>query len=405
MMRATHLTLGFHFGEVFPQQTVDEDAQRPANPPQEGKPKGIALQNDLIFDQTCPILDFSSGNCGPNVVQHSSSGDLVYLNSNRSPFLIPRFNKKVTMDTTTAVILVIILFAVIVIVAFLLYRQRGGAEISGPFGLSLKVKGSNDLPKQKAGISAKGITSHEGGVKAEETTGQGIEIENVDAKKDVILSSSRSTQLTSMHRRIMENMQGNTISVQNLSAVGNITIQQFVGSQVSLAEQLDFFIKHIGLENIRGSKFANAQFEAYCSVWKSLQRLRLAGEELWTSVTRENLLRFAYASRETFSFVREGEIFFDDEDRESLMKILRAFNDFHIGKQRLIQMQSLTDFENAWRNIVGDFRELPESRRLEIQAELEADIKSQIRSNKHLKEEYERLLQRIRASFRKRLSN
>jgi hypothetical protein len=93
------------------------------------------------------------------------------------------------MDTTTAAVIVIALFALIGVAAFLRFRQRGSAEIQGPFGTRLKVNGSNDPPVQAPGIQAQGITSREGGVVVEDTTGHGVNIKEVDARSDVLLSS------------------------------------------------------------------------------------------------------------------------------------------------------------------------------------------------------------------------
>src|SRR5205085_4305377 len=122
------------------------------------------------------------------------------------------------------------------------------------------------------------------------------------------------------------------LGAYGLNAGGNITIQQFVGGQVSLAQQLDFFIKHIGLENIRASNFANSQFEAYCKVWKSLQALRVAGDDLWESATEDNIVIFAKCLRETYTTAGEGELFFEDRDRNDLIGILEAFGRYRLGK-------------------------------------------------------------------------
>jgi hypothetical protein len=99
------------------------------------------------------------------------------------------------MDTSTAALIVIAIFAIILIVAFLRYRKSGEAEIRGPFGTALKVKGSNHAGVKKLpGIKAEGITSREGGVRAEDSTGSGLDIRNVDARDDVLLSSGTSHQ-------------------------------------------------------------------------------------------------------------------------------------------------------------------------------------------------------------------
>jgi len=95
------------------------------------------------------------------------------------------------MNTTTAVVIVIAIFAVIIIAAFLRFGQSGNAEIKGPFGTALKIQGENSAStKRTPGLKAEGITSREGRVMAEDTTGDGIDIKNVNARDDVLLSSS-----------------------------------------------------------------------------------------------------------------------------------------------------------------------------------------------------------------------
>lgn len=303
------------------------------------------------------------------------------------------------MDTTTVTISVILIFALLVIIAFIRFRQRGGAEISGPFGTKLKIDGSNDPPGQKASITAKGITSREGGVLAEETLGRGIEAENVDAKQDILLSSSYSPQPVSKLPSIDEASISPILSAQGLAAGGNITIQQFVGNQIPPVEQIEFFLKHIGLENMRVNRFANAQFEAYAGVWKNLQALRLLGDDLWEKADSQNLLRFAEQWRKTLSLAREGEIFFDDLDRRALLDILKEFGEFRLGKHNLIQIRNDQEYEGGL-----NFEDYVRKRELNEQWVSEA-IADQVRKNYRYKIRYEALLEKIRISFRKRLSH
>ena len=100
------------------------------------------------------------------------------------------------MNTTTAVVIIIAIFAVVIIVAFLRFRKSGNAEMKGgPFGTELKIKGEDKASaKSRPGIKADGITSRDGGVMAEDTTGNGIDIKNVDARDDVLLSSNVTRQ-------------------------------------------------------------------------------------------------------------------------------------------------------------------------------------------------------------------
>jgi len=277
------------------------------------------------------------------------------------------------MDTSTVTIIVVIIFALIAIFSFVVYQQRGEAEIK-ILGMSLKIKGSNEIPQPKPAISAKDVISREGGLLANDDTGLGIEVEKIDVKDDVLLSSSQSPRKDTTQNSNIPHTQ--TLAAQALTAGGNITIQQFTGGQLPIAEQLDFFFRNIGLDISQANKFKNAQFETYSNVWKSLQSLRLAGDDLWKKADLDNLEKFRDELYRTTSVVRDGEIFFEDVDRENLLRVLNAFDDYFFGKMGLLDYS---------------FHE-----------EL---ITQQVSRNKKFKVRYEELLENIRISFRKRLSS
>ncbi|MBZ0293687.1 MAG: hypothetical protein K8L99_14055 [Anaerolineae bacterium] len=89
------------------------------------------------------------------------------------------------MDTNTLVVLIIFV-ALILFVAFR-YRQSLSAIIKLPFA-SLDVRGTNQSLDQQ-GIKAKSISSRQGGILMEDSTGHGIDAENVDAEKDIRMTS------------------------------------------------------------------------------------------------------------------------------------------------------------------------------------------------------------------------
>jgi hypothetical protein len=168
----------------------------------------------------------------------------------------------------------------------------------------------------------------------------------------------------------------------------SITIQQFVYGSVPLESQLVYFGKQIGLDNIRAVRYANSQYEAYCDVWKSLQALRLAGDDLWEKASSENLLAFAERLRQTQTIASEGDIFFEDKDRDDLLRVLGMFGRFYVGKERLINIRT-KDQIDRW--ISDEY--------------FQDEIGRQIARNREYKIQYEKLLERIRRSFRRRLSN
>jgi len=293
------------------------------------------------------------------------------------------------MSPTEAALFVIVVFALIIFAVFLRFKRRGAAKIKGPFGTGLEIAGSNDPPLHQPGIYAKDIVSREGGILAEDSTGFGVDIQNVNAKEDVLISSQPLQQSSNPQS---DHVPG--VRAQSLYAGGNISIQQFISNQATQAQQLEFFFNQLGLENqVRAINFANSQHIAYMDAWKSLQALQVAGEDLWEKVNDENLVKFANQLRKTKSIVNEGKILFEDSDYEQLVQVLKIFGQFYVGKLHLIDIRSRRDIE---RHAI----EVEESVDL-----LERMASNQITGNYRLKEQYESILVKIARSFRKRLAN
>ncbi len=169
------------------------------------------------------------------------------------------------MNTTEGIVIIFAILAIIAIAAFFIYRQHGSAEIKGPFSFLFKFRGTNEPPPPKAGISGKDITSREGGLVAKDTTGHGIELDKVDVKTNIRLSSENKQNHQLPEKSLPQNI-GGTLSANALSAGGDININQFINSDSSSIEQLVFFLKQIGLEKIHSSPYAQSQYQAYCDV-------------------------------------------------------------------------------------------------------------------------------------------
>lgn len=291
------------------------------------------------------------------------------------------------MDTNTLILIIIGIFALIVIIAVIRYKQQGGAEIKGPFGLSLKIEGSNkeENPQQR-GIRAKDVLSREGGIKVQEAEGHGVDVEKLDARSDVSISSGSTDALSRETREA-----GLSLAAAGLSAGGNITIQQYVGGNVPLTEQLAFFVREIGLS--RNTMYKEAEFKAYSDVWKILQKLRLASDDLWQRATKERLLTFGKHFRDAQQLVYEGEIYFSQRDRNDLKQVLQHLGDFYVGKSNLVNIRDEYAYERFKESVKREY-EYGERR-----------ITEQIRRNHKAKRQYEVVLNNIRDSFHERLSS
>lgn len=175
---------------------------------------------------------------------------------------------------------------------------------------------------------------------------------------------------------------GDVVGRDKKISIGSITIEEFVFGGVPVEKQLEFFQKQIGLES--KARYAASQFEAYCDVWRSRQALRLAGDDLWGQASTEHLTRFSEQLRNTELVVREGEIFFEEDDRTSLLDLLGALGQFELGKMRLIEIRTTQDVE--W--YAGGAAAL-----------------AQVQANRHFRDAYEALLEKVRVSFKRRLAS
>jgi hypothetical protein len=94
------------------------------------------------------------------------------------------------MDATAAGVLIVIVFALIIIAGFVVY-PRIRANIKGPLGTGLEINGTpNETPPNQAAIKAEDVTSHKGGLLADDRTGRGVDVSRVEVEDDVLLSSA-----------------------------------------------------------------------------------------------------------------------------------------------------------------------------------------------------------------------
>lgn len=168
----------------------------------------------------------------------------------------------------------------------------------------------------------------------------------------------------------------------NINTVPQQQLNQYIIHADSLSQQLEYFRQVLDLKHTP-TDYERSQFKAYCDIWKVLQVLRDAGDSLWEIASKENILNFALHLRETTSKIRESAIFFDEGDYEQLNRLLKDFGSFRLGKLRLHEIRSQTDID----------------RYVRLHAAQE-----QINKNYIIKQQYEELLEKIRVSFKNRLS-
>jgi hypothetical protein len=170
----------------------------------------------------------------------------------------------------------------------------------------------------------------------------------------------------------------------------DISDTQQTENSVALAKQIqDFKSMLYGSDTNRSHKL-NAQFDAYCGVWYTLQDMKTSANNLWQKPTEERIYQFAQQQQITEAKVNDSAIFFAERDYDELTELLHTFGSFYFGKEQLLEIRSR--------------RQMQDSKEELGPVDTEESIRRQIKENAQLKRKYEKLLDKIRISFRDQLA-
>lgn len=148
----------------------------------------------------------------------------------------------------------------------------------------------------------------------------------------------------------------------------------------------------LGVVTNQLTPYLESQFKAYADIWKSLQALRFAGDEIWEELTEDTVKGFAKEWLNVQTMVADSAIFFDEEDYDTLRELLGIISEFRLGKLHLYEIyqeRNSSSLEWAANDAVTWAR---------------AEVVQQIEQNGRYKQRYEILLDRVGKSFRKRLA-
>ena len=92
------------------------------------------------------------------------------------------------MDTLTATLIGLAVLALVLIYALTRFRRvKGGLK---GLGVGLDLEASGEEQASRPGVSAQRVVSRQGGVTAEDATGRGAQVSDVDAYGDVRIGSA-----------------------------------------------------------------------------------------------------------------------------------------------------------------------------------------------------------------------
>jgi len=131
------------------------------------------------------------------------------------------------------------------------------------------------------------------------------------------------------------------------------------------------------LKKERALKYYDLQFEQYNKLWSDLVELQIIADDLWEEAQSSKMKNFISQLKRTKNSIRKYSLIIEENDYQELIKILNNFENYQVGKEKLIKSKDI--------NLPNEI------------------ISKIIKNNKQLKENYDELLTKIRKKLKKQL--
>ena len=89
-------------------------------------------------------------------------------------------------------------------------------------------------------------------------------------------------------------------------------------------------------------RYNSKQFELYNELWSSLIDLKMSANDLWTSATGKKLKDFSTKLFNAKVSIEKSSLLIEDTHYDELIRIIRKFEEFRIGKKELISIRNRT---------------------------------------------------------------
>jgi hypothetical protein len=149
-------------------------------------------------------------------------------------------------------------------------------------------------------------------------------------------------------------------------------------------DQQSDFEEIVDTRGVAAGDFYRTRYQAYRYICKTLQSLAFAVEALWEKASEEHLEIFVDNSKEVYHIMEEYALYFDKEDLKALKQIIKIFKRFRTGKEMLIEIRRDARYADY------QYREMM--------------IRRQVSYNRRYKREYDLLFDKIRMSFKDKIS-
>lgn len=144
--------------------------------------------------------------------------------------------------------------------------------------------------------------------------------------------------------------------------------------------ELEKYRAQLKPEADRQSRYIEAQFDLYNSLWESLYNLRSAGDALWKNVNEENMERFVKCHRQTAEMIQTRSLLIEEAHYHELTTLMEAFRIYQLTKGEIMHQAPIATSTGTM-----------------------AEQAKRIAANRLLRDRYTALIQKIQISLQKQL--
>lgn len=115
--------------------------------------------------------------------------------------------------------------------------------------------------------------------------------------------------------------------------------------KASFQKEINEYTNQLEILKHTSIRFSDKQFEYYNLLWSSLSELKILSDDLWKIANSQNLERFSKQLANTKNEIEKSSLFINEKDYEELVKLIKTFSDYQIGKKDLIDYRRQQHFD------------------------------------------------------------
>lgn len=93
-------------------------------------------------------------------------------------------------------------------------------------------------------------------------------------------------------------------------------------------------------------RYNKFQFRIYNNLWKELYKMKALADDLWANANNQNLLKFTSQLNKVKEKIHMNELLIEENNYEQLISIIDKFNNYKIGKGKLVDLKNETITDN-----------------------------------------------------------